>query len=547
VCSSDLNDNTANQPKPKVGCPKGFFSFLDRVIANETTDEEIRNAFYGVEGRENMELYLPNGLSEIHRERILAVLSKNTNKGKHDNNEMDEKTDETIPMEDEIIEIEAKLEDETNEFLRENSQKQSTESPNLHAPVNIHRSIKTMNDLFQMISDLRENPSFCNHPAFELLRMNSHLSNENKSTSDKILNTTIFVKQGWTTKKVRSHKDVSKKITEITKEDNCLRVSGMDEVNTLTNPRILKSKVLAAFPKAKDARLQMNGSLKVWFPTEKDMKEGQDQRIEDIFGSRTKARASTNTMNTMVIHNLPAGIDPDEITTILEDQNVQVHRLKIVDSKKRQGRATGFLTTETHGGKMYILEKASITIGWDKFSVTDYIQQDIIQCFRCQLFGHMSPTCSKSEKCLFCSENHNGSECPVRGEVKSYKCANCSRNHRANHPKCPTRTKQIQNVQESRKSGRGEQFKKLKTVLPDERSLSSTDANTGPIGSKRILTRSRKMTETIGSSPIEDKLDELMKLFSPRIDAAIEKSLDDLIAKKILNRDNVILTQSNEN
>ena len=60
----------------------------------------------------------------------------------------------------------------------------------------------------------------------------------------------------------------------------------------------------------------------------------------------------------------------------------------------------------------------------------------ILQCFKCQGFGHKAPNCTKNEKCVVCGEGHSHKNCPNK-EKRKPKCANCRGFHVANYKGCP--------------------------------------------------------------------------------------------------------------
>lgn len=59
----------------------------------------------------------------------------------------------------------------------------------------------------------------------------------------------------------------------------------------------------------------------------------------------------------------------------------------------------------------------------------------IIQCHRCQLWGHATSNCRASPKCLKCAKPHLTRDCDRKDEDE-LKCANCSEKHTANSTEC---------------------------------------------------------------------------------------------------------------
>ena len=72
----------------------------------------------------------------------------------------------------------------------------------------------------------------------------------------------------------------------------------------------------------------------------------------------------------------------------------------------------------------------------------------IIRCFKCQKFGHISAKCQSGEKCENCSENHLFRNCPNKNQES--KRANCNLNHPANCIQCDVYIKHLQTVIKSR-------------------------------------------------------------------------------------------------
>ena len=75
-----------------------------------------------------------------------------------------------------------------------------------------------------------------------------------------------------------------------------------------------------------------------------------------------------------------------------------------------------------------VCQKTGIIFRVEEFKTTP----SILQCFKCQDFGHKAPNCTKNEKCVVCGEAHAHKNCPNK-EKRKPKCAN----HVANYTGCP--------------------------------------------------------------------------------------------------------------
>lgn len=83
---------------------------------------------------------------------------------------------------------------------------------------------------------------------------------------------------------------------------------------------------------------------------------------------------------------------------------------------------------------------------------------DIIQCFRCQSFGHVSGNCNMPRRCVKCNTSHPPAQCeldrdPVLAQnVKAY-CVNCGEEgHPASYKGCPVRKSAINKMKEAREA-----------------------------------------------------------------------------------------------
>jgi hypothetical protein len=66
-------------------------------------------------------------------------------------------------------------------------------------------------------------------------------------------------------------------------------------------------------------------------------------------------------------------------------------------------------------------------------------QQPVLQCYKCQSFGHVAAACKSAEKCRKCGHEHNSKECTAENPM----CANCDGNHSASDFACPIYAKEM--------------------------------------------------------------------------------------------------------
>lgn len=94
-----------------------------------------------------------------------------------------------------------------------------------------------------------------------------------------------------------------------------------------------------------------------------------------------------------------------------------------------------------------------LSVSWERRHQTS----GIIQCKRCQQWGHAATFCARTPKCLRCAESHLTSACGSNSD--QHKCANCGGDHLANNQSCAVYkykiNKIIENTNKNNKTKRG--------------------------------------------------------------------------------------------
>nr|CAI5847719.1 unnamed protein product [Callosobruchus analis]CAI5865709.1 unnamed protein product [Callosobruchus analis] len=76
-------------------------------------------------------------------------------------------------------------------------------------------------------------------------------------------------------------------------------------------------------------------------------------------------------------------------------------------------------------------------------------ERPIIQCHRCQRWGHATSNCQRQPRCLKCAASHLTNECLKTRETPAT-CANCQGDHPANFSKCPVYVSRLELLEEKR-------------------------------------------------------------------------------------------------
>lgn len=76
----------------------------------------------------------------------------------------------------------------------------------------------------------------------------------------------------------------------------------------------------------------------------------------------------------------------------------------------------------------------------------------IIQCHRCQMWGHATSNCRASPRCLKCAQQHLTNQCP-RTMEDPIKCVNCGEAHTANSVNCKVYQDKIWQIEQKKCEG----------------------------------------------------------------------------------------------
>ncbi|XP_055371865.1 uncharacterized protein MAL13P1.304-like [Condylostylus longicornis] len=174
----------------------------------------------------------------------------------------------------------------------------------------------------------------------------------------------------------------------------------------------------------------------------KKVKEGLDL-IEADYYSFTP---SIEKNKTYLLKGLQANENEQDIQEYLRQLNcnsiefVKVNRFSTTKSKNENKILPLFLvqiSPNSNPKELYNIKYVNNQlVHWEKLR-----KNDILQCKRCQRFGHAAPNCRLEYRCVKCSENHGPGECKLNRsenhEIKPY-CVLCKASgHPASFKGCP--------------------------------------------------------------------------------------------------------------
>jgi len=144
-----------------------------------------------------------------------------------------------------------------------------------------------------------------------------------------------------------------------------------------------------------------------------------------------------------VLRHIHPSVSPEEIKTAIEEYNHKVLRITNIRDRYTQKPLPIFfveIQTNDNNKTIYNIDKLLNTVV--QFE-PPYKKREILQCTKCQGFGHTKNYCFRSPACVKCAEKHLTKDCSIKQKTDEVKCINCSGNHPASYKGCNYR-KQLQ-------------------------------------------------------------------------------------------------------
>ena len=143
--------------------------------------------------------------------------------------------------------------------------------------------------------------------------------------------------------------------------------------------------------------------------------------------SQAFPNAKVNAMNTLpkpktkqsfVIVNVHHSITEDEVKEeFLNNNAMNVTKVSRITNRET-GQPTKIIRVITESNnQVNAAQKHGVKIGWQLYRCEASREPPhVMQCFKCQIFGHSARDCSNAVRCLHCSQDHSVKECPVAKE-----------------------------------------------------------------------------------------------------------------------------------
>lgn len=174
----------------------------------------------------------------------------------------------------------------------------------------------------------------------------------------------------------------------------------------------------------------------------------------------------------VVIRGLHSTIPTADITAALNEHGFKVRSVTNVLSQNKEMLPLFFVDLEPDRNNENIFDITTLLHSVIKVEEPRR-KRHIVQCIRCQAFGHTKAYCNYAVRCVRCGGTHESSQC-VKPKEQDPKCANCDGKHPANYRGCLVH-KQLQQIRANKKNYSNQAVKNQK--LPVEMSPIRTASN----------------------------------------------------------------------
>ena len=150
-----------------------------------------------------------------------------------------------------------------------------------------------------------------------------------------------------------------------------------------------------------------------------------------------------NDASTAYIKPFLEGDDLEDFETVLNNLGISFSALSQV---KVAGKAIGTLRVQIHKrSDLETLVKNKIVVNYLGRIVEPHAENSVVQCFNCQVYGHIQTDCQEEQRCLRCGESGHGHKtCPKPKEEE--KCSNCQEAHIASFKGCKIRLSYVRKL-----------------------------------------------------------------------------------------------------
>lgn len=182
-----------------------------------------------------------------------------------------------------------------------------------------------------------------------------------------------------------------------------------------------------------------------------------ENAIKTSYGDQIQIAGVVERMPEMKIINIPHNIDEEHLIEHIQSQNhfLAEHQLqlsRVYETKNGERTTRNIIISCSLDAQKLLLENGGIMIGMTRRRC--YKSLNLLQCAKCQRYGHQSTTCRSAQRCRKCGEHRTG-DCEKT--PSQYSCCMCtdhntnhgtsySTNHCTSHDRCPVRIERVESL-----------------------------------------------------------------------------------------------------
>jgi hypothetical protein len=182
--------------------------------------------------------------------------------------------------------------------------------------------------------------------------------------------------------------------------------------------------------------------------------EGDALALKQIKWSELKQAKLVVPLYSYVAHGVPKeainpqpGVDQSEVIANIEHQNgIKVARIEPLMKKPKNPSAPThsiILFSEAQEDADKVIE-GCLRVNGNWIQAERYMPEcQLVQCYRCQSFGHRAKSCKRAIKCGKCGEGHETRQ----HSGDKVQCANCNGGHHSWHHECQHRQKELERLE----------------------------------------------------------------------------------------------------
>ncbi|KAL1124059.1 hypothetical protein AAG570_001829 [Ranatra chinensis] len=286
-----------------------------------------------------------------------------------------------------------------------------------------------------------------------------------------------------------------------------------------------------------DIRVRSNGrNTKIIVASRKDY-----QKVYDLYKERNVQFFSfafkDDHLKRFVLHDLPETFTPELILAELKRAIPSINSVSQMTKKLENGsmrKLPLFIVTTKKDVTIQSFSQVR-AIFYHEYKVEKFRSggTNVVQCYKCQNFGHINRFCNMPERCVRCGQAHSAKEC----NETILKCPNCSENHSAGSLNCKVRHLYIQrNV--SRKSPKNVERVPAATVPP-------TTIN--KIAPAKKVTEGLSFSEVLGGTDKSTRPAQVNSPTAPSVGGHSSAMSDFIKDMQFINREGTVIVAGDFN